>query len=900
MQEMQDLPLRAMKRIANQLILQHGESLPSNFIMVNRDELDEMVHAFRSRVPNVEIRVDLAHMDDPLVLRRLAEHKVSFGVSSEYHINLLRSIDVPFEDLHAWCPAYPGKMIESLKTGKVSSISVDSLAEFERLSESGVLTSEREVCVKISGSLLDISYASREEAVAIFLKAHELGLTKFAISIDIGFHRNSDIQSFPGCFEVLRALKDRNPDIRISRVDVCDRFPSPYSEARFWRKSETRMSYFQDEISRFNLRLADAEIPPVKISAECSRLLVGSSPVITNVTAARLNPATNTMSLFCEETMYGSLNGLMFAERAKWLSDVIVLGQNEIHDKGLEKSELVPTTLWLGSCDGVDSGRGPVPTYHGDPLYLFPKGTRAGDRLLIPNRGFDSISKAAAFNMIDPAAVVMTWQDSSGIHADVSPLSNRTKFIVDEVRGFSSTAEAQKIRELVEARSHSATSKLRHSERSASFSEQLSLRDQPFIGMEIESIVAAVTLLCNHLRLPMSSLKIAIKACDDPLHLTVLKALGTDVDAASAGEISLALAIGWSPKQIIMSHPHATKDTLKFMADTAPGAQTVDSLEELIRRKAAGINMSSSMNFLRVAIKATDVQTDLNMKFGCNPKDALRIMVEAKRLGFGDLQLAGHPGTQITTADNHRRMCEQYLDIARVAKKCGIVVTHFNFGGGFPDRVAAEKAGTTQDKVLREIGTKFDLFRNRARAELGIEPVMWIEPGRILCEQGVLYQPIKRVTHVSPGNGYDALHVRIAEEIRGSLSGMLHDERQWQPRPVRADAEERLTRLSKRYAEARVFGISGSTDDEIKAPRDNMFKLPDNIRSGDWLAFDSGGAYTASTSAFSAGKDRADLLLSFSNPPLIIQSPLRNESALYPIATKKWWEERKALDRMLE
>ncbi len=219
--------------------------------------------------------------------------------------------------------------------------------------------------------------------------------------------------------------------------------------------------------------------------------------------------------------------------------------------------------------------------------------------------------------------------------------------------------------------------------------------------------------------LPNSRVFYAIKANPAPEILSLLADLGSSFDAASIGEIELALAAGAPPERI--SYGNTIKKETDVARAHALGVRlyAVDCAAEVekVARAAPGAKV-----FCRILCDGEGAEWPLSRKFGCAPEMAASVLERAHALGLVAHGLSFHVGSQQRNPRMWDRALKVSAGVFRDLAERGIQLQMLNLGGGFPTRylksVPPMRAyGQTIFRALRRH------FGNRI-------PETIIEPGR--------------------------------------------------------------------------------------------------------------------------------------------------------------------------
>ncbi len=192
--------------------------------------------------------------------------------------------------------------------------------------------------------------------------------------------------------------------------------------------------------------------------------------------------------------------------------------------------------------------------------------------------------------------------------------------------------------------------------------------------------------------LPKVQAYYAVKANPAPEIIRTLYHEGASFDVASLQEFMLVYEnIRHLPPReqqdfiwdkIIFANPTKPKATLQALDQYKP-LVTYDNPSELrkIRQYAphAGV-------VLRLRVPNTGSMVELSSKFGCDPGEAVDLIVEAFRIGLEVEGLSFHVGSQCTNFENFVQALNMSAAVMREAKSRGHEIKILDIGGGFPVR----------------------------------------------------------------------------------------------------------------------------------------------------------------------------------------------------------------------
>jgi ornithine decarboxylase len=132
--------------------------------------------------------------------------------------------------------------------------------------------------------------------------------------------------------------------------------------------------------------------------------------------------------------------------------------------------------------------------------------------------------------------------------------------------------------------------------------------------------------------------------------------------------------------KVIYANPTKPKDTLRALNPYKP-LVTYDNPTELRKIKEfapqAGV-------VLRLRVPNTGSMVELSSKFGCDPGEAVDLVVEAFRLGLVVEGLSFHVGSQCTNFENFVQALNIAAAVMSESRTRGHAIKILDIGGGFP------------------------------------------------------------------------------------------------------------------------------------------------------------------------------------------------------------------------
>jgi ornithine decarboxylase len=190
--------------------------------------------------------------------------------------------------------------------------------------------------------------------------------------------------------------------------------------------------------------------------------------------------------------------------------------------------------------------------------------------------------------------------------------------------------------------------------------------------------------------LPKVQAYFAVKANAEPTIVRTFYRAGASFDVASLPEFMLVYENikHLPPKEqqdfiwdkIIYANPTKPKETLQTLDRYKP-LVTYDNLGEL--KKIAQYAPHAGV-VVRIRVPNTGSMVELSSKFGCDPGEAVDLILAAFELGLVVEGISFHVGSQCTNFQNFVQALEISAAIMREAKSRGREIKILDIGGGFP------------------------------------------------------------------------------------------------------------------------------------------------------------------------------------------------------------------------
>jgi diaminopimelate decarboxylase len=313
----------------------------------------------------------------------------------------------------------------------------------------------------------------------------------------------------------------------------------------------------------------------------------------------------------------------------------------------------------------------------------------------------------------------------------------------------------------------------------------------------------------------------AVKANSNLAVLNVLARLGAGFDIVSGGELQRVLAAGGDPAKIIFSGLGKTQAEIKQALDAKIHCFNVESHSELIRLNQIAMSLGTTAQVsLRVnpdvdAGTHPYISTGLKEnKFGISSGNALDVYREAATLeGIEVIGIDCHIGSQLTTVAPFLDAIDKLLDLVDQLASEGIVLKHFDMGGGLGVTYNEEHPPSPAELIDAVKGR----FANRSLT-------LMLEPGRsIAANAGVFLTKVEYIKTTE--------HKNFAI-VDGAMNDLI--------RPALDSAWQEIVPVKKSTQPAIAYDVVGpvcESGDFLGKDR------PLAVAQGDLLAVRSAGAY---------------------------------------------------------
>ena len=275
------------------------------------------------------------------------------------------------------------------------------------------------------------------------------------------------------------------------------------------------------------------------------------------------------------------------------------------------------------------------------------------------------------------------------------------------------------------------------------------------------------------------TVRFAQKACSNTHVLRLLRGLGVQVDAVSAGEIARALHAGYDARDehsgIVFTADEIDTATLALVAQhgipvNAGSVAMIDQLGEHLGERAGGHRIWLRINpgFGHGHSRKTNTGGE-HSKHGIWPADLPAALEAIARHGMRLVGLHMHIGSGVDY-DHLAQVCDAMVQHVREVVALGHDVTAISAGGGLsiPYREGEASVDTAHYFSL------WDAARRRLATELGHAVHLEIEPGRFLvAESGALLAEVRAVKDMG-ANHFVLCDAGFNDLVRPAMYGGHH------------------------------------------------------------------------------------------------------------------------------
>lgn len=384
--------------------------------------------------------------------------------------------------------------------------------------------------------------------------------------------------------------------------------------------------------------------------------------------------------------------------------------------------------------------------------------------------------------------------------------------------------------------------------------------EQAFFHVNLSEVVRQYTRWCEEM--PRVKPHYAVKCNNDPRVLATLADLGCNFDCASAGEMEALLQIGVVPERIIYANPCKSHGQLRYAQAHGVTFTVFDSEDEL--RKIKDI-MPEARLLVRIRPDDSRSVCKFGMKYGADVESELRpLLATATELGLNVEGVSFHVGSGCYAAEAFGDAVVLAREAFDMAAELDYNFSVLDIGGGFPGAQidvggsdAAQNNGVASQadgEMVRQGGApSFEAIAKVTRQALdehfppssGVE--LLSEPGRYFVNTShtlatrVIGHKIDTYSETAAGTK----QYYIDDGIYGSFNCLMYDHAEVTPHVLRQQQQQHTPAMNGETHE--TCSIWGPTCDGLDCIKRDAVLPP--LQTGDWLFWESMGAYTAAAAS---------------------------------------------------
>ncbi len=266
----------------------------------------------------------------------------------------------------------------------------------------------------------------------------------------------------------------------------------------------------------------------------------------------------------------------------------------------------------------------------------------------------------------------------------------------------------------------------------------------------------------------------AAKANSNISVLKILENTGAYIDAVSPGEVSIALASGFSPDRIMFTGTSVRTDELEFLINSNITIN-IDSLSQLNRLLKLQVPEILSVRInpeVGAGLHSHVITAGKESKFGLWEADAVQAYEIAKKAGVRRFGIQMHVGSGVLDVDPFVQALEKMLNVAKkVHNQVGIEFEFVDVGGGLGVPYKPEdkelNLAVFSDRVL-------GMFKNHIEEDKLGNPIFCIEPGRYLVANASVLLTTVNTIKTTPYKRFIGVDAGFNTLVRPTMYGSYH------------------------------------------------------------------------------------------------------------------------------
>ncbi|MEE2656159.1 MAG: type III PLP-dependent enzyme [Chloroflexota bacterium] len=306
----------------------------------------------------------------------------------------------------------------------------------------------------------------------------------------------------------------------------------------------------------------------------------------------------------------------------------------------------------------------------------------------------------------------------------------------------------------------------------------------------------------------------AVKANPDPQIVRLIANAGMGFEISASNELDLLLSMGVDVRKIITSNPIKAPEFVEKMYQLGVRRFVFDSVTEAekIARWAPGSDV-----IVRLTVENLESSWPLTDKFGIEPKEAAKLLLQSRDLGLNPVGITFHVGSQCEGTLSWNSALERAANVWHSVSLDGVDLEMLNIGGGFPAYYGVD---------VPSIETIYGIVFKRVAELFPHNIVLEAEPGRsLVADAGAL---VGSVLGKAGRDGENWLYLDI-----GVFNGLME---------AVGNIPYKFTPLEYHADDYMKWTVAGPSCDSFDVIAKDI-SLPE-LAVGDKLFITPGGAYT--------------------------------------------------------
>jgi diaminopimelate decarboxylase len=273
---------------------------------------------------------------------------------------------------------------------------------------------------------------------------------------------------------------------------------------------------------------------------------------------------------------------------------------------------------------------------------------------------------------------------------------------------------------------------------------------------------------------PKVRIHYAAKANSNLSILKILEKAGAFLDVVSPGEVSMALACGFSPDRILFTGTSVRTDELEFLVNSNVTVN-IDSLSQLDRLLKLSVPKILSVRVnpeVGAGLHSHVITAGKQSKFGLWEANAMQAYETSKNAGVERFGIQMHIGSGILDSNPFVQALEKLLNIAKkVHERLGIAFEFVDMGGGLGVPYKPEDRELDLEDFSEKV---LSLFKSRIKKDGLGEPFFCVEPGRYLvADTSILLTAVNTVKN-TPFKQFIGVDAGLNTLVRPTMYGSYH------------------------------------------------------------------------------------------------------------------------------